>query len=100
MCHKGWAPQIDDKREARLSYMEIGLIEKQTYAHPIRELRANTFLEKLRKVGNKPRGKKEINQKHDMREPREFPQLEEIFVNSQVQESCPIKAFFLLNKIN
>lgn len=26
--HKGWAPQNDDKREARLSYVEIGLIEK------------------------------------------------------------------------
>lgn len=28
MCHNGWAPQNDDKCEARLSYMEIGLIEK------------------------------------------------------------------------
>lgn len=46
------------------------------------ELRANTFLGKPRKVGIKPWGEKEINQEHDMREQREFPQLEEIFVYS------------------
>lgn len=52
MCHKGWAPQNDDKREARLSYVEIGLI----VLCPSHRTE-NKYLEKLRKVGIKPWGK-------------------------------------------